>query len=229
LVLALAVLTAMALGPVVSAGRYRLLSYDPQVWGPLLTFRTNGRMIWPLYYAVVVAVLGAVARLPQRVAILALSVALAVQVTDLGRAVAWLRAPADYGFREPLVSPFWTIAARHLDRIVVVPSNLCDRNGAPDLRPFLLLAGRTGLAINAGATARYDTKRAAEYCAALEDEVAAGLHVDGTLYVMRPESLPVLAPPGDPGRVCGEVDGAGVCVATASYERWRHELPLPLR
>lgn len=224
--LALAVLTLMALGPAISAGSRTLVTYDAAVWGPLLTFRTNGRMIWPLFYAVVAAVLFAAARLPGRVAALALACALAAQAADLRGTVAWLRLPGEYGYRDPLVSPFWTVAPAHYDRLIVVPSNLCDRNGAPDLRPFLLLAGRTGLAINGGATARYDARRAAAYCAALDGEIRDGLREDGALYVIRRDLLPVLAPPGDPARVCGVVDGYGVCVSAASYERWRRRFTL---
>lgn len=226
LALALGGLAVMALGPSISAGGRTLVSYDPGIWGPLLAFRTNGRMIWPLYYAVIAAVAFAAARLPGRVAPLALSAALVLQIADLSGTPAWMRAPAEYGFRDPLVSPLWTIAPGHYDRLVLVPSNLCDRNGAPDLRPFLLLAGRTGLAINAGATARYDTRRAAAYCEALDREVRAGFRDDRALYVVRRDLLPALAPPGDPGRVCGEVDGYGVCVSAASYARWRHRFAL---
>lgn len=224
--LAVGFLAVMALGPALTVGSQTLLSYDAGLWGPFLTFRTNGRMIWPLFYAVVAAVAFAAARLPGRVAALALSTALVLQVVDLSGTPAWMRTPGEYGFRDPLVSPLWTVAPAHYDRLILVPTNLCDRNGAPDLRPFLLLAGRTGLAINAGATARYDSRRAAAYCGELDREVRDGFRDDRALYVVRRDLLPALAPPGDPARVCGEVDGYGVCVTARSYGRWRHRFAL---
>ena len=227
LALALVVLTALALGPTVTAGARVLWSYDERIWGPLTTFRSSGRMIWPLYYATVTAILFAVARSRHRTATLALAIALAVQAGDLSGMVPWIRTIGDYGYRDPLVSPVWTVAPRHYQRVVVVPSNLCAREGVPDLRPFLLLAGRERLAINAGATARYDRRRAAEYCGELARDVAAGLRGPDALYVMAPDVLPSPASAGD--RVCGVADGVGVCVSAASYAQWRDEAPLALR
>ncbi len=221
------VLTALALGPTVTAGARTLWSYDERIWGPLTTFRSSGRMIWPLYYATVTAILFAIARVRHRAGTLALAAALAVQAGDLSGMVPWIRTIGDYGYREPLVSRVWTVAPRHYQRVVVVPSNLCAREGVLDLRPFLLLAGREGLAINAGATARYDRRRAAEYCTGLARDVAAGLRDSGALYVMAPDQLPSPATAGD--RVCGVADGIGVCVSAASYAQWRDEAPLELR
>ena len=227
LAVALVVLTALALGPNVTAGAKTLWSYDARIWGPLTTFRSNGRMIWPLYYATVTAILVAVARARHRAATFALGVALAVQAADMSGMVPWIRTIGDYGFRDPLVSRVWAVAPRHYERIVLMPSNLCAREAVLDLRPFLLLAGRERLAINAGATARYDRRRAAEYCAELARDVEAGLRDPGALYVMAPDQLPSPATAGD--RVCGVADGVGLCVSVASYARWRDDAPLAIR
>ena len=227
LALALVVLTALALGPTVTAGSRVLWSYDDRIWGPLTTFRSSGRMIWPLYYVVVTAILCAVARTRHRAATLALAVALAVQAADMAGMVPWIRTIGDHGFRDPLVSRVWAVAPRHYQRLILVPSNLCAREGVLDLRPFLLLAGRERLAINAGATARYDRTRAAEYCRDLKRDVEAGLRDPGALYVMAPELLPSPATTGD--RVCGVADGVGLCVSAASYASWRDGAPLAMR
>ena len=227
LAVALVVLTALALGPNVTAGAKTLWSYDARIWGPLTTFRSNGRMIWPLYYATVTAILVAVARARHRAATFALGVALAVQAADMSGMVPWIRTIGDYGFRDPLVSRVWAVAPRHYERIVLMPSNLCAREAVLDLRPFLLLAGRERLAINAGATARYDRRRAAEYCAELARDVEAGLRDPGAMYVMAPDQLPSPASAGD--RVCGGADGVGLCVSVASYARWRDDAPLAIR
>ncbi len=227
LALALVVLTALALGPVVTAGPWVLGSYDPSIWGPLTTFRSSGRMIWPLYYAAVTAILCAVARSRHRAATLALGVALAVQAADMSGMVPWIRTIGDHGFRDALVSRVWAVAPRHYTRLVLLPSNLCAREGVLDLRAFLLLAGRERLAINAGATARYDRRRATEYCAELARDVEAGLWDPDALYVMAPDQLPSPATAGD--RVCGVADGVGLCVSAASYARWRNDAPLAIR
>lgn len=220
LLLALLFLAVMAWGPSISAGTRQLLAYDGAVWGPLLAFRTNGRMIWPAYYAIVAGLVGGAASLPRWQAAAVLTAALALQSVDMAGMVPWMRAPGAYGFRDPLVSRFWTVVPRHYDRLVLVPSNLCDRDGAPDIRPFALLAGRAGLALNGGATARYDVRKAAAYCEVLDREVRAGFREPGALYVIRQDLLPALTPPPGSGVTCGEVDGFGVCVSAASAATW---------
>lgn len=224
LALALAALTVLALGPTITAGRQVLWSYDVALLGPLTTFRSNGRMIWPLYYAVVALVLGAVARQRHPAATAALALAVALQAGDMSAMRPWIRTLDDFGYRDPLASPVWTVAPRHYRRIVMVPSNLCARGETVDLRPFELLAGREGLAINAGATARFDQPRAAVYCQAMAQDVAAGLRDEDALYVMAPERLPTPASTSE--RVCGVADGFGVCVSARSYARWRDAAPL---
>lgn len=227
LVVALVLLTALALGPTVTAGARVVWSYDGRLWGPLTIFRSSGRMIWPLYYATLMAILFAVARHRHRAVTVVLAAALVVQAGDLAGMVPWIRSIGDHGFRDPLVSRVWTVAPRHYRRLVLVPSNLCARDGVLDLRPFLLLAGREGMAINAGATARYDRRRAAEYCQELARDAEAGLRDPEALYLMPPDRLPSPATAG--GRVCGLADGVGICVSAASYARWRHDAPLDLR
>ncbi len=227
LVLALAVLTALAVGPNLTAGTRVVWSYDGHIWGPLTTFRSNGRMIWPLYYAVVTAILWAVARQRHGAATFALALALVLQAGDMTGMLPWIRTIGDHGFRDRLVSRVWTVAPPHYRRLVLVPSNLCDRDGALDVRPFALLAGRARLAINAGATARYDQRRAAEYCLDLARDVEAGMRDPDALYVMAPERLP--APAAASGRVCGVADGIGLCVSQESYARWRDDAPLDPR
>ena len=226
LALALVVLTALALGPTVTAGARAVWSYDERIWGPLTTFRSSGSMIWPLYYAAARPSC-LPSRIRHRAATLALGVALAVQAADMSGMVPWIRTIGDHGFRDPLVSRVWEVAPHHYERLVLVPSNLCAREGVLDLRPFLLLAGRERLAINAGATARDYLRRAAEDRAALAHDVEAGLPHPAALYVMAPELLPSPGTVGD--RVCGVADGVGLCVSAASYERWRDEAPLAMR
>lgn len=225
LALALALLTALAFGPAVTAGARVVWSYDGRIWGPLTTFRSNGRMIWPLYYTAVTAILWAVARHRHGVVTVALTLAVALQAGDMSGMLPWIRTIGDFGYRDPLVSPVWAVAPRHYQHLVLVPSNLCTRDEALDGRPFALLAGRVGLALNAGATARYDRQRADEYCRDQARDIDAGLRDPAALYVMAPERLP--SPDTTGGRVCGVVDGFGVCVSADSYARWRDAAPLP--
>lgn len=224
LVVGLLFLAAMAVGPVVTAGSRTLLTYDSAWWGPLATFRSNGRMIWALHYAIVTAVVFAAARFRPRVALVALGVAVAVQAADVAGMSRDLHSAGGYGFRNPLESHFWTVVPPHYERLVLVPSNLCDRNGAVDYRPFALVAGRFGLALNAGSASRHDLRRTAAYCEALRQEIRDGLSAPGTLYVVRADLLPALAPPDAARRpACAAIDGFGVCFAPDSERMWQHE------
>jgi len=228
LALALLVLAVMAFGQPVTFGPHIVFNYDRNWWGPLRIFRTNGRMIWPLYYTVVVAILFAAVRLRYRASIAVLSLAVVVQAVDLSPAPAFIADTGLHGFRNPLNSRFWDIAAPHYQRIILIPSNLCERNGYVEYSAFALLAGRHRMAINSGMTARYDVRRAVQYCQSLDQEVRDGLTTPGSLYVLRRDLLPrVSRHIGANSPVCTTVDGLGVCVAADSYRLWRDAFEVP--
>ena len=202
LVLALLFLAAMAVGPFITLGARTVFAYPPAWWGPLTIFRTHGRMIWPLFYAVVALVLYGVTRLPPRAALALCIAGLSLQAYDLAAMARYVGDASTYGFRDPLQSGFWSTVAPRYQRLVLVPSNLCTREGFVDYTAFSLLAGRHGLAINAGLTARYDVDRAKSYCDELDLELRSGPKSAGSLYIVRPDlraaasrGIPVLAPP----------------------------------
>jgi hypothetical protein len=228
LIAALLFLALMALGPAVTAGPRTLFTYDGSWWGPLTIFRTNGRMIWPLFYGVVTAGAFAATRFGHRTALALLALSVTIQGADVAGMSRFVSEVRSHGFHDPLNSRFWRVAPPHYRRLVLVPSNLCDRNGFVDYLPFALLAGRHGLAINAGATARYDVRRAATYCEALDREVREGLRGEGTLYVVRRDLLPQVATAAaGRGTTCTEVDGFGVCFSTESQRAWTQDFEIP--
>ena len=228
LVLALLVLAAFAVGPVVTAGPRTLFTYDGRAWGPLAIFRSHGRMIWPLHYGLVAAMLVVAARFRPSLATGVIAACVLLQAADVAGMSRFVADMTVWGYRDPLASRFWDVAAPHYERIVMVPTNVCDRDGAQDGRAFALLAGRHGLGLNAGSTARYDVRRAAEYCGELERDLREGRWDDRSLYVVRPDLLPALAAPGRPGAPqCGLVDGFGVCVSGPSARGWPQEVDWP--
>ncbi len=228
LVAGLLFMAAMAVGPVVTAGPYTLATYDSRWWGPLVAFRSNGRMIWALHYAIVAAIAFAATRFTPRTALALLGLAVAVQAADVAGMSRDVHSAGDYGLRNPLASRFWSVVPPHYERIVLVPSNLCDRDGAIDYRAFALVAGRYGLAVNAGGASRHDARRAAAYCAELQQEIRDGLATPGTLYVVRPDLLPTLVPPGAPHvPSCTVVDGFGVCFSAESHRQWQYDFEVP--
>jgi hypothetical protein len=225
--LALLFLGAMALGPKVTMGPRTLFTYDASWWGPLTIFRTSGRMIWPVYYAFVIAILFAVTRFAHRRAVLLVALAIAIQLVDLAGMVRHVREGATWGFRDPLVSRFWTVVMPHYDDLVLIPPNLCELQGPVDFAPFALRAGLHGQSINAGITARFDVRRARQYCRALGQEVRQGIRPGRALYVVRLDLLGELLGRGNPPPMCSVVDGYGVCFSAESHARWRDSFDLP--
>jgi len=229
LLAALLFLAAMAVGPIVTLGPRTLYTYDRHWWDPLAIFRTHGRMIWPLYYAVTVSVLFTASRFPYRWALPLCTLAVVLQAFDVAPMSTYVRDLSVFGFRNPLQSRFWTAALPHYRHLVLVPSNLCTFAGYVDYSAFSLLAGEYGLGINSGLTARYDTKKAATYCNTLAQEVDDGMRTEGSLYVVRPDILRELMKRPRQGQAqCTVVDGFGVCFSAASYATWRDEFD-PIR
>ena len=185
-------------------------------------------MIWPLYYAVIVAIVFAATRFRYRTALGLLTMAVLVQAVDLAPAPRFIGDTGLYGFRNPLNSRFWDIAAPHYQRLILIPSNLCERNGYVEYSAFALLAGRHRMAINSGMTARYDVPRARVYCGQLDQEVRDGLTTAGSLYVVRPGPAARVAPlAAANGSTCTAVDGFGVCFSADSYRQWRQDFEIP--
>jgi hypothetical protein len=227
LFLALLFLYAMALGPQITAGPHVVFEYPRSWWRPLHVFRTSGRMVWPVYYTVVILILFAAARLPARRAVVACAIALAVQLIDVAGMVKYLRDVRAFGFRDVLQNRFWDVVPKYYDSIVLVPSNLCTPEGYLDFVPFGLHAGNNHVGINAGVTARFDVVKARKYCQELRREVREGLGTSGALYVLRPDLIAPISEQSK-GRVsCTLLDGFGVCFTPDSVARWREPFDIP--
>jgi Family of unknown function (DUF6311) len=225
--LALLFLGAMALGPTITAGQRTLFAYDMSWWGPLRIFRTSGRMIWPVYYTTVIAILFALSRFEHRRAVFIASIAIVIQAVDLAGMVRYLRDVQAFGFRDPLENRFWSVVPQHYDDLVLIPPNFCAQEGYLDFGPFALRAGLHGVSINSGMTARFDVRRARVYCRALGEEIRTGVRPDRSLYVVRPDIVADMMKPDKTETMCSVIDGYGVCFSAASYARWRDVFDLP--
>jgi hypothetical protein len=224
LMLALVFLEVMALGQNVSWGSQTIFRYDVDWWGPLIIFRTHGRMVWPLYYATAIAILFAISRMRYRAALALCALGVIVQTVDVAGMTRYVRDTHAWGFRNPLQSGFWSQVPQHYKQLVLVPSNLCVGGGYIDDAAFALLAGRYGLGINSGMTARYDVQKARAYCHQLDLEIGSGRPQPGSLYIVRADRLAGVRPPqtGDDAR-CTMIDGFGVCFTANSYSEWKDD------
>jgi hypothetical protein len=178
------------------------------------SFRSTGRYIWPLQYAIVllvaVVVLHALRRRPHFLtAVLASCVA--VQAYDIDTAEAWNRLKTEP--RRPFTAPQWNLADRAYDHLVLFPTqvkDLCEkRYDSQPVNELAYLAYSHRWTFNSGYSARqrFGTR---DYCDSLKKTVHAGQFSPRTLYVVlkRKEALRVKRR----GALCGKLDGLFVCV-----------------
>jgi hypothetical protein len=213
-------LAVMALGPHVNAGTQTLFSYDASWWGPLRIFRTNGRMIWPVFYVTTVAVLFAITRFRHRTALALLSMAVALQAADVHGLARRMADAGTAGFRDPLENPFWTVVPPHYRQMVLVPPNICAYDHGVDHTALALRAGEFGMGINAGLAARYDVRRAEQYCEDLRQDFTLGRWSNEAMYILRPDLLSSIKARAGAALECTAVDGFGVCVTAETLARW---------
>ncbi|WP_282410564.1 DUF6311 domain-containing protein [Pseudomonas sp. PS02303] len=191
ILLALVGLTVFAISNHVAMG---LLEFTyplpPVVISIVNIFRASGRMFWPVYYAIIFAILFLVIRAnTPRTAVSLLSLALLIQVLDTHAGWMVVRKqlmiePATK-WASPMVDPFWESAAAHYRNIRwIVPQNL-----SPHWMAVADFAGAHGMATNAVYLGRMDTanwKRADRETA---DVMASGKYDADTLYLLDERAL----------------------------------------
>ncbi|WP_162556186.1 DUF6311 domain-containing protein [Pseudomonas sp. 31-12] len=191
LLLALAGLTVFAISNHVALG---LLEFTyplpPVVISIANIFRASGRMFWPVYYAIIIAIIFLVIRAnTPRTALSLLSLALLIQILDthagwVGVRKQLMMEPASK-WASPMVDPFWESAAAHYKNIRwIVPQNL-----SPQWMSVAAFAGAHGLPTNAVYLGRMDT---ANWIKAEQDtarEMASGKYDADSLYLLDERAL----------------------------------------
>ena len=196
-------------------------------------FRSSGRFIWPLHYALltggIALVLGAWRRWPW-VGTALLALAVGVQVFDLSHAVRDERFQSQPW--NALRSPEWSRMKEDYRHLALFPPQLHDGNmrgcpypgaGAPFSPMFAYQAARLGMTFNSAYLARVDPQGAQAACAALQQDAERGQFQPDTVYVVHRDHLtPFLRHPE--AVVCGVLDGYAVCVSSARESAFRRVL-----
>jgi uncharacterized protein DUF6311 len=224
LLVAAGVLALFALSDVVRADGREVVSlralYRPLA-GIVGPFRSSGRFVWPLYYAVVASALVAVVRGARRpgAATALLAVALALQVAELAPGAAGAQFhDAAWRFRDAR----WELARGRYRHLALAPALVL--SGGPDCtgpgwdrdtawQAPAYEAYRLGLTVNSGYVARGAHDRFAPPCRAVEREVEEGRLAADTVYLVQPARAEELG--RRPGVRCGVLDARHVCVAAA--------------
>jgi hypothetical protein len=186
LLLALAVLAAFAFTNKLGLGALNFSFPVPEFFSHAAeTFRSSGRMLWPVFYGLVLAILYAVIKGNGRsVAATLLVLAAVVQVADTHPAWSALRQRLMASRQDTLVnapsSPFWEEAAGHYANIRVLPPGNAPKHWV-NIAEF---AGTHGMGTNAAYLARVDHDSFANASTQSTAMLASGDYAADTLYIL---------------------------------------------
>jgi hypothetical protein len=192
-------------------GRRTFFEYDlvPVLEQFTQTFRTHARSSWVLYYVVLLALVVLVAtRLPRRLAIGVLALAIVVSVVDSNPAMSQVRHrfTSQPVWVNQLDDPMWEEVAQGRDSIITYPPLNNDLEGRwIHIEDFVQ---RRGMATNAGYFSRWSIDTYVRVNQRLHDELRAGEFDPKSLYVIfDPDMWAFLS--SDPTRFAfiGDIDG----------------------
>jgi hypothetical protein len=148
--------------------------------GIAATFHGSGRMVWLMYYVLVVAILWfAIRNLPRRAVAPLLAVGLAVQLADFRAGARVMRTGASQsGMIPPLRDPIWDLIKARYTRLVSVPA----WHGQPDRQALGWFAARNGIATNIGYFGRINPERRQPGVRETLDQVLTGHYDRSTVY-----------------------------------------------
>ncbi len=192
-------------------GRRTFFEYDlvPVLEQFTQTFRTHARSSWVLYYVVLLALVVLVAtRLPRRLAIGVLALAVVVSVVDSNPAMSQVRHrfTSQPVWVNQLDDPMWEEVVQGRDAIITYPPLNNDLEGRwIHIEDFVQ---RRGMATNAGYFSRWSIDTYVRVNQRLHDELRAGEFDPKSLYVIfDPDMWAFLS--SDPMRFAfiGDIDG----------------------
>ena len=192
-------------------GRRTFFEYDlvPVLEQFTQTFRTHARSSWVLYYVVLLALVVLVAtRLPRRLAIGVLALAVVVSVVDSNPAMSQVRHrfTSQPVWVNQLDDPMWEEVVQGRDSIITYPPLNNDLEGRwIHIEDFVQ---RRGMATNAGYFSRWSIDTYVRVNQRLHDELRAGEFDPKSLYVIfDPDMWAFLS--SDPTRFAfiGDIDG----------------------
>ncbi|MDR8772443.1 hypothetical protein FEP92_02830 [Burkholderia multivorans] len=175
-----------ALSNRIAFGGHEILQYSvPSALMPIVsTFRSTGRFIWPVVYAIEILLLFIVIALaPKKLAVPLLTVCLLFQATDLIPASKYFRERWSHRWNNPLSSEFWADAGKQYKRVAFV----LPLDGGDRYAPIAFMASNAGMSINGGYFARVDFDKLRKVEEELLGEVNASVYRHDTLYVFNTE------------------------------------------
>lgn len=207
------ILTAFAISHVITANGATLatLPLPSALIKVFSVFRSGGRMFWPVYYLLMLAVCVGFSRLLKRrhIVIAGLTVLTVLQLIDLmpglmQRRQAFAEAQKQDAFPSSMTSDFWQQAAGRYNSIASM-SGL-----QTDALHLALYTADLGMATNDPFAARYDASALEAQRTVYSQELATRELRSDTLYLFADEGafLQAVEPVKNSGAWCGRIDGA---------------------
>jgi len=231
----LAAMAVFSLSSRVRLGTTTVLSFQKLflvLFAPLSeTFRSPGRFIWPLHYALIAAAVAVVCRFHRsRPTLVAggLLGALVLQGIDFR---AEQSRPGFKPSYRALASPAWRAAAAEYAHLVLYPPFISDAVGHgcedaafsyPDAVRFGFEAYLRGWTVNSGFAARLDGERVRAACA--DRGLEQGQVADDAIYVLHASKVASVLERSEGKLHCGRLDGEVVCVSSLRTSALREAL-----
>jgi hypothetical protein len=166
------------------------------------TFRSSGRFVWPLYYALLIWTLSRFYfHFKKNHATLWLSLICLVQLIDINRIVDYPRSPDIVYNPQPMIDLRAFIGNKVIENLYVVYSiagELCPRKTFHwegwQYYPLLEMAGKNNWNINIGSASRYPFSKIIENCENQLHQLEESKIKKKTLYVFTPEAFELFKP-----------------------------------
>jgi len=212
------VCTALAASTIVTLGPRTLLTLpEPPVVKSLLHgLRASGRLFWPAYYLIVAAAFALTARgWSPRTAAIILTVALAVQMVDLGPKHKRIRETLDQRWDSRLRSPAWKGLGRQYDNLILVPPYQCGpEEGAGGVYSYVWFgkfAAAERMRTNDYYAARYTKSQLNAHCVDLLRAQLQGTLDARSAYVVSDAVRTLWSLNGMHSHHCTRLDGFNLC------------------
>jgi hypothetical protein len=171
-----------ALSNQIAFGSHEVLSYRvPSLLDkPISSFRSSGRFVWPVVYAIEIFLIYCLLRLTNRkTALRILTICVLLQVGDQAKTVKFYHDRWSHPWRNPLVSEFWKQVPQQYKRVAFV----MPLDGTDKLGPVAYLASNHGMTINGGYLARFDDRNLDQAQLELMKAIQSGDFRPDTLYI----------------------------------------------
>lgn len=201
-------LTVFAVSNIVGLGPWNLtLPLPRQLDGITSTFRSSGRMFWPVYYLITLAIL--IATLKHWGAARGrwlLGLALCVQLVDTSAGWVFrprLTSPASSEIVLPMKDPFWAEAARHYSKVRwAIPMN-----NSPHWAMVAAYAAQNGLSTDAVYLARISPDGLIAAVEKAREALATGTYEPDSLYLLDDGSAKLARESLKAGDMLATIDG----------------------